>query len=449
MEDVAGRFPLQPQRLPCVEQSCPYDMIRMVTGNGKRAGSGIAEQVKVEFVSLSCRSPGGKARGEGAVPLALTVVDRVAMAADPFADLLHLVFLPGGDRSVRPGANVEQVIAVAANTGDQTQQHFPDRFPISVNRRVAPQVAQRIAQLPRAFAFALQGGINPVQRLFGRPKIAGHTAAVVHQNRGLQATRHAVEFSALPGFRHFRVGWLETPPSRQVRPGAVVPENVDLPVVGKQFADLLVCAGDHASPALRVMPRSQPVGLIAPIKQRVVNAHTQVGLAGGLHIGCNQIMSWCGRHRVKGCRSRVPQAVPFMMPGPHHHVLASGRLGNLHPFVRVILAGSETRQQSPRVLIRRYAHVVHHPAVKLAAGIEAPVDEHSEARLQPPAGPFLGGGQEGEHRKQVFVFRDLRSVGQRTPFMGDERVLQGYQKDPQWSPAMALLNVVDRSVVVG
>jgi hypothetical protein len=77
------------------------------------------------------------------------------------------------------------------------------------------------------------------------------------------------------------------------------------------------------------------------------------------------------------------------------------------------------------------------------------VDEHSEARLQPPAGPFLGGGQEGEHRKQVFVFRDLRSVGQRTPFMGDERVLQGYQKDPQWSPAMALLNVVDRSVVVG
>ena len=40
-----------------------------------------------------------------------------------------------------------------------------------------------------------------------------------------------------------------------------------------------------------------------------------------------------------------------------------------------------------------------HPAVKLAVGIEAPVDEHSEAGVQPPAGPFLGGGQEGEHRK--------------------------------------------------
>ena len=75
MEGVAGRFPLQPQQLPRVEQSCPHDMVRMVTGNGERAGPGIAEQVKVEFVSLSRHSPGGKARGEGSVSLALTAVD--------------------------------------------------------------------------------------------------------------------------------------------------------------------------------------------------------------------------------------------------------------------------------------------------------------------------------------------------------------------------------------
>ena len=80
-------------------------------------------------------------------------------------------------------------------------------------------------------------------------------------------------------------GVLKSPPSGKVRPGAVVPQDVDAPVVREEFADLGVRTGHHPAPFRRCVARTPPVGRAPPIEERIVKTHPEPGLPGSLHVG--------------------------------------------------------------------------------------------------------------------------------------------------------------------
>ncbi len=141
----------------------------------------------------------------------------------------------------------------------------------------APTIVQRHAGFPRA-AF-----LRSLDVLLRSGEIAGQQVAVVHDDIGLEREDHLVH--AL-GFPLFGVQ----------RPGHVVPEDVDLAVVGHQLADEAVGVVDEAAARGLVGLADGAVGVV-PVHERVVEADAQAFGAGGL----NDIR---GRDRGRGPASR-------------------------------------------------------------------------------------------------------------------------------------------------
>ena len=74
------------------------------------------------------------------------------------------------------------------------------------------------------------------------------------------------------------------------RPGNVVPEHVDLSVVGQQFANLPVNIVDKPLARLLVGGAARAIGMV-PVHQRIVESDAQAFGARRIHVFAHQIAS--------------------------------------------------------------------------------------------------------------------------------------------------------------
>ena len=118
------------------------------------------------------------------------------------------------------------------------------------------------------------------------------------------------------------------------RPVHVVPEDIDLAVVGEELAQETVRIVDKAlaggwiggaDGAVRVMP----------VHERVVDADLEAFSAGSFDELADEIALWALLHGVVVGEFGVPHAEAFVVLGSHDHILLSGTFGQACP-----LAGS-------------------------------------------------------------------------------------------------------------
>ncbi len=110
----------------------------------------------------------------------------------------------------------------------------------------------------------------------------------------------------------------------------------------------------------------------------------QAELAAGLDVLAHQVAARAALDGVVVGLLRVPQAEALVVLGGHHHVLHAGLLGQARPLARRARLGLP-RVGQLLVLRDRDALAVHHPLVAAELRVQAPVDEHAEPRLVPPA----------------------------------------------------------------
>ena len=214
----------------------------------------------------------------------------------------------------------------------------------------------------------------------GVPKSSSSLARLLMRMCGCSSRAMRAHLDALPQLR------------RRQRPGDVVPEDVDLAVVGHQLAHAALREIEEAAAGGFVRGAQRAVGMV-PVHQRVVEADLEIELAAGLDVLAHQIASRPALDGVVVGLLRVPQAEALVVLGGHHHVLHPGLLRQGRP-----LAGGAVfrlpRVGQLLVLRHRDALAVHHPLVAAQLRVQSPVDEHPEARFLPPAdtlGPRRGG----------------------------------------------------------
>ena len=166
------------------------------------------------------------------------------------------------------------------------------------------------------------------------------------------------------------------------RPRNVVPEDVDLAVVGQQLADEAVGVVDKAPAGGFVRLADGAVGMV-PVHERVVEANAQAFGAGGFNEFADQIAAGPLLHGVVVGELGVPVAEALVVLGGHHHVLLAGALGQARPVARGVGLGMEVLGQD-LVLRNGNALVLLGPLVLADDAVEPPVDEHAELGLVPP-----------------------------------------------------------------
>ena len=164
---------------------------------------------------------------------------------------------------------------------------------------------------------------------------------------------------------------------------AVVPEDVDLAVVGHQLLDLRVGLLDHRPGALGVALGIAVAGE-SPVQERVVEPDLQPGLAGGLDVLGHEVALGGGLDAGEVAHLAVEQAEAVVVAGGQHHVLrarppwrapAQASASNL---LRVELIG-----QLGVFLVGDVLHE-HHPLAPRRDRVQPPVDEHPEPGLVEP-----------------------------------------------------------------
>ena len=156
-----------------------------------------------------------KIRKHGVARLAgLGIVNRGAIAIHPLphrAQDAHRLFR---NRAVGFRPDVQQVVAAAVRAGAEVPDHRLGALPVVVGALITPTVVHGHAGFPGPAA------LLRVYVLFGRREIAWQSVPVVHHDVRLQLEHHLVHPLRLPALR-------------VQRPGDVVPQHVDLPVVSQ------------------------------------------------------------------------------------------------------------------------------------------------------------------------------------------------------------------------
>src|SRR5438105_4248859 len=155
-------------------------------------------------------------------------VDRLAVLVHPLTDGVEYGDRLRGDGAVGLGADVEKVVAAVVRARDEVADDLLRRLPGVVGALVTPTVVHRHARLPRAPRL---GGLDA---LFGRGEVARELVAVVDDDVGLKLEDHLVHALRLPALR-------------VQGPGHVVPEHVNLAIVGHQLAQVRVDVLDEAA----------------------------------------------------------------------------------------------------------------------------------------------------------------------------------------------------------
>src|SRR5262249_49534502 len=166
------------------------------------------------------------------------------------------------------------------------------------------------------------------------------------------------------------------------RPPYVVPENVDLAVVGQQFANESMGVFDEALARIFVGCAARTIRMM-PIHERVVEADAQPLRPRSFHIFTDEVAAGALFRSAIICQFRVPHAEALMMLRGHHHVLLSRPARQSCPVAGCVRFGCEMLCEN-FILSNRNAFVLHCPFVLADHTVESPVDEHAEARLMPP-----------------------------------------------------------------
>src|SRR5690606_8091517 len=93
----------------------------------------------------------------------------------------------------------------------------------------------------------------------------------------------------------------------------VIPQVVDLAVVGEQLADLRVSLLHHPGPFAGGLRRRHVDGRPLPAHDRVVNAHAQTGATAGVDILRDEVAACGGLDAVEVGRGGIPQAKAVVM----------------------------------------------------------------------------------------------------------------------------------------
>ena len=258
---------------------------------------------------------------------------------------------------------------------------------------VPPRTRERLTGLPR-HADAVH--LHPLGRfeLLGRPEVpsAGHieqVQTVVDDDPRLEFAHHLEQADRVPV-----VASLAMPAAGERE---VEPDDVDLAVVGQQFANLVLHVlpvDRHVAPrvellvvgrvgrALRVVAVDR-VGRMVPVEERVVEPDAQPLRAERVHPRLQEVALRGRVGRLVVGDRRVEQGEALVVLGRDDRVLHAGALRLPRPLARVV----QVRVEQVEVLL---VLGVGHPLVlldPLVAGglrVEAPVNEHPEPRVGPP-----------------------------------------------------------------
>src|ERR1019366_3499748 len=214
-----------------------------------------------------------------------------------------------GDGAIGPGTDVEEVIPGVVGASHQVAHDGLGRLPIVVGLLVAPTAVHGHAGFPGA-----RGGADG---LLGGGEIAGEAVAVVDNDLGLQLVDHVVHFFGFP------LLGVE-------RPVDVVPQNIDLAVIGEEFANVAVDVIDEAAPRGLVGEAAGAIGVV-PVHQGIVEAHAETFGAGGFDVLLHQVAAGPLLGGVVVGELGVEVAKPFVVLGGHHHIFLAGQVGQVRP----------------------------------------------------------------------------------------------------------------------
>ncbi len=350
-------------------------------------------QLKPRAVPLEDVQVDGLAAVGGAAPLTVAEgsapgrVDALAVAAQPLSHFPQPLHLPGFQFARRHRSQVQQQVAVPGDGIDQVADgllpavHPPARAigPLPPHQRHArfprPPMLEGAHALLRRVEIALQ-----VERRLAAG--ADGREPVVHQNLRLQAPDHGEQVVHPPVLQ--QVAAAET----------VEPDDVNLAVVGEQFANLIVQElGVFGVVALQVIR-------VIPVALRVVHAEPHPSAVAGVREFLHHVTA---EGRAADLVIRVRRAEhrePVVVLGHQHDVLHARVPGDPHPFLRV-------EPDWVELLVERVVgldgdllerHNVARPRTfsrpaQLFAGeaTRAPVQEQAKLGLAKPGEPLLAG----------------------------------------------------------
>src|SRR5262249_57019818 len=114
-------------------------------------------------------------------------------------------------------------------------------------------------------------------------------------------------------------------------PGHVVPQDIDLAVVGHQLTNVSMDVFNEPLPGSFVISASGAIRVM-PVHQRIIEAHSKSFGACSIYVFLDEIPSRTLFGRAVTGGFGVEKAKAFVMFGGHHDVLLPGYPGELCPF---------------------------------------------------------------------------------------------------------------------
>jgi len=167
------------------------------------------------------------------------------------------------------------------------------------------------------------------------------------------------------------------------RPVDVVPEDIDLAVVGEEFADKAVGVVDETLAGGWVGGADGSIGMV-PVHEGVIEADFETLSAGGFDELAYEISLRTLLHGVVVSEFGVPHAEAFVVLGGHDHVLLAGTFGESCPLAGGSRFGLKMLREE-FILRNGDAFGFHDPLLVADDAVKAPVDEHAELCLLPPS----------------------------------------------------------------
>src|SRR6267154_5613347 len=139
---------------------------------------------------------------------------------------------------------------------------------------------------------------------------------------------------------------------------------------------------DEALASVFVGGAACAIGMM-PIHQRIVKAETQAFRASSFDVFMNEIAAGALLCRAVVGELGVEVAETLVMLGSQHHIFLAGLFGKLGPGASGIWFGLESLGEL-LVIGDGNAFVLHDPFVTAEHAVQAPMNEHAEARFVPP-----------------------------------------------------------------
>ena len=365
LEDQPPALLLQRDRLATHEVRCPRHF-RLEAAHREFLARPAPDPV-VQVPALDRELPAGHPlhAADGAVSPA---VDGLAVGAEPPADGDQPLGGLRRQRPVRCRADVEEQVAAPGRALAEHADHLADAAPVDGAGHVAPRAVEGHAGLPGP------AHLGFLDVLLGRAEVLVQLGPVVDEDVRLEPADHGVAAAAVP-----RLGGPE-------RPGHVIPQDVDLAIMGHEFPD--AAGREVAEPAagLLVVRAAGAVGVV-PVHQRIIEADLEAELAAGLDVLAHEVPPGAALRGVVVRLPGVPQAEALVVLGGHDHVLHAGLSGEGGPLAGRARLGLPGVGQL-LVLVEGDPLAVHHPFVPAELGVQPPMDEHAEAGFLPPLEPL-------------------------------------------------------------